>query len=199
MRGLQGDARDAVAADELRHGDRFWGQIRGSSGRFRALRERGRRTDEQLSLRGKALYKRESSARHPKRKSSMVRRGSTVRVRQRASRGIARTHGGFRLVTAQERGPLRGLDPAVVRFPSGSGYRTPSKAVASLCPVSFPSRREKAAQRAQVAELDRLTVRQRLAHELNEHRTDIPAVLNALLEKAKRGDVPAARELRRLV
>jgi hypothetical protein len=31
---------------------------------------------------------------------------------------------------------------------------------------------------------------------LNEHRQDIPAVLNALFEKAKKGDVPAARELR---
>ena len=53
-----------------------------------------------------------------------------------------------------------------------------------------------AALRAEAAELDRLTVRQRLAHELNEHRTDIPDVLNALFEKAKHGDVPAARELR---
>ena len=29
----------------------------------------------------------------------------------------------------------------------------------------------------------------------NEHRTDIPDVLNALFEKAKHGDVPAARKL----
>jgi hypothetical protein len=39
-------------------------------------------------------------------------------------------------------------------------------------------------------------VRQRLAHELNDRRKAIPEILDALVEKAKRGDVPAARELR---
>jgi hypothetical protein len=39
-------------------------------------------------------------------------------------------------------------------------------------------------------------VRQRLAHELNERRCSIPDILDALVEKAKGGDVPAARELR---
>jgi hypothetical protein len=39
-------------------------------------------------------------------------------------------------------------------------------------------------------------VRQRLAHELNERRRSIPKILDALVEKAKKGDVPAARELR---
>jgi hypothetical protein len=49
---------------------------------------------------------------------------------------------------------------------------------------------------SQAAQLDQLTIRQRLAHELNERKHRIPAVLDALNEKAKRGDVPAARELR---
>jgi hypothetical protein len=46
------------------------------------------------------------------------------------------------------------------------------------------------------AELDRLTVTQRLAHELNEQRKAIPEILAALVEQAKKGSVPAARELR---
>ena len=45
-------------------------------------------------------------------------------------------------------------------------------------------------------ELDRLTVRQRPAPELNERKSRIPKGLDALHEKAERGDVPAARELR---
>jgi hypothetical protein len=50
--------------------------------------------------------------------------------------------------------------------------------------------------RSTQAQLDQLTIRQRLAHELNERKGRMPAVLDALHEKAERGDVPAARELR---
>ena len=34
------------------------------------------------------------------------------------------------------------------------------------------------------------------SHELDARKEQIPAILDALVEKAKRGDVPAARELR---
>ena len=50
--------------------------------------------------------------------------------------------------------------------------------------------------RAVAAELDRLTVRQRLAHELNDRRARIPKVLDALLEKAEAGNTQASAELR---
>ena len=50
--------------------------------------------------------------------------------------------------------------------------------------------------RAEVQQLDQLTIRQHLAHELNERKASIPTILDALVGKAKRGDVPAARELR---
>lgn len=53
-----------------------------------------------------------------------------------------------------------------------------------------------AAQRAEAAQLDQLTIRQRLAHELEARKGEIPAVLDALVTKAEKGDVPAARELR---
>jgi hypothetical protein len=46
------------------------------------------------------------------------------------------------------------------------------------------------------AQLDQLTIRQRLAHELNERKAAIPGILDALVAKAQRGDMPAARELR---
>ncbi len=46
------------------------------------------------------------------------------------------------------------------------------------------------------AQLDKLTIRQRLAHELNERKRDIPDILDALTAKAKQGNVQAARELR---
>ena len=46
------------------------------------------------------------------------------------------------------------------------------------------------------AQLSNLTIRQRLAHELNERKARIPHILDALLTKAEKGDVPAARELR---
>ena len=58
------------------------------------------------------------------------------------------------------------------------------------------ARREKAAQRAEAAQLSNLTIRQRLSHELDARKEQIPAILDALYEKAKRGDVPATRELR---
>jgi hypothetical protein len=54
----------------------------------------------------------------------------------------------------------------------------------------------KAAQRARTAQLDQLTIRQRLAHELNERKAAIPGILDALVAKAQKGDVPAAREFR---
>jgi hypothetical protein len=56
--------------------------------------------------------------------------------------------------------------------------------------------REKAAQRAETQQLDQLTIRQRLAHELNERKARIPQILDALVTKAEKGGVPAARELR---
>jgi hypothetical protein len=42
---------------------------------------------------------------------------------------------------------------------------------------------------------DQLTIRQRLAHELIERKQEIPAILDALVNAAKEGNVPAAREL----
>jgi hypothetical protein len=54
----------------------------------------------------------------------------------------------------------------------------------------------RAAKRAEAAELDRLTVRQRLAHELNDRRARIPKVLDALLAKAEAGNAQASAELR---
>ncbi len=62
--------------------------------------------------------------------------------------------------------------------------------------ASLERRRAKAAARAATAQLDKLTIRQRLAHELNERKRDIPAILDALTAKAKQGNVQAARELR---
>ena len=53
-----------------------------------------------------------------------------------------------------------------------------------------------AARRAEAAQLDQLTIRQRLAHELNERKAAIPGMLDALVAKAQKGSVPAARELR---
>ena len=53
-----------------------------------------------------------------------------------------------------------------------------------------------AARRAEAAQLDQLTIRQRLAHELNERKAAIPGILDALVEAAQKGSVPAARELR---
>lgn len=58
------------------------------------------------------------------------------------------------------------------------------------------ARREKAARRSTQAQLDALTIRQRLAHELNERKHRIPAVLDALHAAAEKGSVPAARESR---
>jgi hypothetical protein len=66
-------------------GDRFWGQVRGLSGRPKACQGRDRLAAELVNLRAKALYERESAARCRESKSSMVRRGSPVRVRKRAS------------------------------------------------------------------------------------------------------------------
>ncbi len=53
-----------------------------------------------------------------------------------------------------------------------------------------------AAKRAEAAQLDQLTIRQRLAHELNQRKHRIPQVLDALHAAAEKGSVPAARELR---
>jgi hypothetical protein len=55
---------------------------------------------------------------------------------------------------------------------------------------------KEAARRAEAAQLDQLTIRQRLAHELDERKARIPQILDALVTKAEKGDVPAARELR---
>jgi hypothetical protein len=53
-----------------------------------------------------------------------------------------------------------------------------------------------AAARATAQQLDQLTIRQRLAHELNERKAAIPGILDALVAAAQKGNVPAARELR---
>jgi hypothetical protein len=78
--------------------------------------------------------------------------------------------------------------------------RPPEGALPGKC-VGVPgeplwNRREKAARRSAEAQLGQLTIRQRLAHELNERKAAIPGILDALVAKAQRGDVPAARELR---
>jgi hypothetical protein len=79
-----GTAQTSSPPDEGHLGDRFWGQVRGFSGRFKASWGRDRLAAELVNLRAKALYERESAAHCRESKSSMVRRGSTVRVRQRA-------------------------------------------------------------------------------------------------------------------
>jgi hypothetical protein len=39
------------------------------------------------------------------------------------------------------------------------------------------------------------TIRRRLSHELDARKAEIPHILDALSAKAKKGDVPATREL----
>lgn len=53
-----------------------------------------------------------------------------------------------------------------------------------------------AARRSAEAQLDQLTIRQRLAHEQEARKGEIPAVLDPLHLKAKQGNVQAAREQR---
>jgi hypothetical protein len=77
-----------------------------------------------------------------------------------------------------------------------SGTRFTSETAREAAQKSAEARREKAARRAEAAQLDQLTIRQRLAHELNDRKHRIPAILDALHTAAERGSVPAARELR---
>jgi hypothetical protein len=77
-----------------------------------------------------------------------------------------------------------------------SGTRFTSETARAAAEKSAEARREKAAKRAEAQQLDQLTIRQRLAHELNERKARIPQILDALVTKAEKGDVPAARELR---
>ena len=67
---------DAVAIDKGHLGDRFWGQVPGFSGRFKAGWGRDRRAAERLNLRARALYENESAARFRDPEISMVSRGS---------------------------------------------------------------------------------------------------------------------------
>jgi len=76
------------------------------------------------------------------------------------------------------------------------GGDLPALRLPGIAVLPAGARREKAAARAATAQLDKLTIRQRLAHELNERKRDIPAILDALTAKAKQGNVQAARELR---
>jgi hypothetical protein len=62
-------SRDGALVEDGFLGDRFWGQVQGFSGRLKALRGRGATHRRTSRVAGKA----------------MLRRGSTVRVRQRAS------------------------------------------------------------------------------------------------------------------
>ena len=77
-----------------------------------------------------------------------------------------------------------------------SGTRFTSETARAAAEKSAAARREKAAKRAEAQQLDQLTIRQRLAHELNERKARIPHILDALVARAEKGDVPAARELR---
>jgi hypothetical protein len=65
-------------------GDRFWGQVQGPSGRLKALRGRGAAGKRTSRVAGKALQQALFISRVAEARTSMVRRGSTVRVRQRA-------------------------------------------------------------------------------------------------------------------
>jgi hypothetical protein len=85
--GLRGEGRlgwrgrqQIRASLGLGSGDRF-GAPRGGSGSFKA---RGERAEKPARLQGKRATKRLSQVTKPQGESSMVRRGSTVRVRQRA-------------------------------------------------------------------------------------------------------------------
>ena len=66
-------------------GVRFWGQVRGSPGRLRILQGKGATSGETSQIAGKARYQAPFPGHIAAGESSMVRRGSTVRVRQRAS------------------------------------------------------------------------------------------------------------------
>jgi hypothetical protein len=76
--------READRAGRGLLGDGFWGQVRGFSGRLRALGGRGASDRRNGVVAGKRRSKRCSSIPLPQRESSVVRRGSSVRVRQRA-------------------------------------------------------------------------------------------------------------------
>jgi hypothetical protein len=65
-------------------GVRSWGQVRGSSGGLRAVRGRGAAGTESTGVAGKTCKQALLLCLPPERQTSMVRRGSTVRVRQRA-------------------------------------------------------------------------------------------------------------------
>jgi hypothetical protein len=65
-------------------GARFWGQVRGLSGLLRALEGKGAASGETGQMQGKGSTKRGFPDQITASESSMVRRGSAVRVRQRA-------------------------------------------------------------------------------------------------------------------
>ena len=58
---LQADGGGEVVEDDFL-GDRFWGQVQGSSGRLKALRERGADAEELAVLQGNRMSKRCSLA-----------------------------------------------------------------------------------------------------------------------------------------
>jgi hypothetical protein len=136
----EGADADAIATDGSDRGDRFWGQVRGFSGRLKACRGRDRLAAELLNSRSKALYERESAARDRESKSSMVRRGrrfesvrGSAKARQIGAfcrRELARppicgTHGAFMAPSGSER-ILQRVGNGPIRRPREAS-RAPSK------------------------------------------------------------------------
>jgi hypothetical protein len=85
---------DAVAIDKGHLGDRFWGQVPGFSGRFKAGWGRDRRAAERLNLRARALYENESAARFRDPEISMVSRSSNSTPISPTNRHPSREHRG---------------------------------------------------------------------------------------------------------
>jgi hypothetical protein len=77
-------AANARRASAIAAGDRFWGQVPAVPGVSRALRGRGERNSENAVVQGIRGGRPVSGDCQGPPETSMVRRGSTVRVRQRA-------------------------------------------------------------------------------------------------------------------
>jgi hypothetical protein len=83
-RRIRFGATPGLGAVHLGSGDRYWGQVRGFSGRLKALRGRDASDRRSGVVAGKTPQQALFLSPLLRRESSMVRRGSTVRVRQRA-------------------------------------------------------------------------------------------------------------------
>src|ERR1043166_9321928 len=88
-------------------GARLWGQVLGFSGRLKVLQGKGVVSAETTRIAGNALYQARFPITQPQAEASMVRRGSTVRVRQRVclTREAARTWAVFCCLYRNHRPP----------------------------------------------------------------------------------------------